>query len=312
MKRLYCFLSNEKGSVNVIFVFSLVGLLSLSALVIDAGVFYLEDTRLSNAVDAAALAGSQALTNDDPYGARAAAEEYAIKNGLNPEDFNIIISMDGTSISVTGVKDAPIFFGKVILDAETLRLERKATVAVGNVGAMMGVAPIGIPDSDFVFGEKYSLKIAAGDEFEEELGVGNYGALALGATGASTYEENLTDGYQEMITVGDVIDTQTGNISNPTKRAIDKRIASAMSVSYEDVPSGCPRVLYVPVFEAHEADGNQVKSVKVVSFAAFWVDEVVGQGNENQINGYFIRRLAEGEIRGDAVYRGLKTVKLVE
>ena len=312
MKRGYYFLNNEKGSVSLIFVVSLVGLLSLSALVIDAGVFYLEDIRLSNAVDAAALAGSQALTYDDPYEARAIAEEYALKNGLNPEDINIIISMDGSTISVTGVKEAPVFFGRIIMDAETLRLERKATVMVGNVGAMTGIAPLGISDSDFEFGVKYGLKIAAGDEFDEDLGVGNYGALALGAPGANTYEENLTDGYDGFLTVGDVIDTQTGNISNPTKRSIDKRIANALSTSYEDVPKGCPRVLYVPVFEAHEADGNQVKSVKVVSFAAFWVEEVVGQGNENQINGYFIRRLAEGEISGDAAYRGLKTVKLVE
>ena len=79
-------------------------------------------------------------------------------------------------------------------------------------------------------------------------------------------------------------------MSNPSKRGIEKRLAKARSTSFTDVPKGCPRVIIIPMLEPYDnKDGR--RTVQVVGFAAFWLDEVTGQGNKSYINGYFLERV---------------------
>ncbi|MFY9115138.1 MAG: Tad domain-containing protein [Dethiobacteria bacterium] len=302
-------LGDERGSITLISVFALIVILGISALVIDVGTFYITNIRLSNGVDAAALAGAQDLVVGATE-ARATAMEYAEKNGMDSDSIDIYISPDHTSITVKARKEAPVFFGKILIDEESLLLRKNATAIVGNIGAMRGVVPLGLINQELVHGQKYIIKNSSSGDYDIGLGAGNFGALALGeGSGASDFERNVAEGYSGLISVGDILDTEPGNMSNPSKRGIEKRLAKARSTSFTDVPKGCPRVIIIPMLEPYDnKDGR--RTVQVVGFAAFWLDEVTGQGNKSYINGYFLERVEGGEISPDANDYGIKAVKL--
>ncbi|NLI70481.1 MAG: hypothetical protein GX364_06440 [Firmicutes bacterium] len=302
-------LKDERGAINLVSAFALIVILGFSALVVDVGTFYIADIRLSNGVDAAALAGAQDLVISAAE-ARTTAMEYAAKNGLDSDNIDIYISPDRASITVESRKEAPILFGKILVDEKSLLLQKNATAMVGSIGAMSGVVPLGLVNRELVFGQKYIIKNASSNNYDVGLGAGNFGALALGeGRGASNFERHLTEGYPGVISVGDILDTEPGNMSNPTKRAIDKRIARALSTSYIDVPRGCPRVVIVPMLEPYDNKSGRRK-VQVVGFSAFWLDGVTGQGNNSYIRGYFLERVENGEISPEAIDYGVKAVKL--
>ncbi len=304
----------EDGSSIILVCAVMVVLIGISALVVDVGRFYLVNHQLSNAADAAALAGARELP-ESSSSAKSKAKEYAEKNGIDAEEVKeevkVQVNLNENTVTVTTEQKVPFLFGRIFTEEEALQLSKNATALCGKPEAVKGVAPLGIQDQNFDFLEKYHLKVGANEDYETGLGVGNFGALALGGGGSSRYEENLTDGYNEKLSKGDVVDTETGNMSNPTKRAIQDRVNNSYSNNPEEEFKICSRVLIIPVFEPEEESENQVKSIEIVGFAAFWVEEVEGQGNESEITGYFIKRNIDGKISKDAPDYGLEGVSLI-
>lgn len=298
MRRL---INNESGSAIAIIAVALMGLLGVSALVADAGLLYTTRTKLVNVTDSAALAGAQEL----PYyidEAVVKAIEYGSANDLPAENISVELINDNKAIKVTAHKDVKLLFAR-FLGYNNKPVSSSSTAEAAPISGADGVVPLGILEYDFNFGQEYTLKVGAGDSVE-----GWYGALALGGPGASTYEENLTSGYPEIIRVGDIINLQTGNISNPTKRAIDQRIdecTHSPRCSPESFHRGCSRLIKVPVINLEED-----KKVRVVGFSMFLVDEVIGQGVDNYIKGKFIKTVITGEINSGLSDYGLRGVKL--
>jgi hypothetical protein len=303
-------LSDEKGSAIIIFALGLTVFLGFSALVTDVGILYLADYKLTNAVDAAVLAGAQELPYN-PQGAVTQATNYAIANGLKEEQFSIEVLKDNKLIRITAEKDVNLLFAKV-LGFDTGKVNHVAEAQVAAIVGINGAAPLGIEKHDFVFGEQYTLKVGAGatDYLNQEISPGWFGALALGGPGASTYEDNLTYGYPGSLKVGDIVNIQTGNISGPTKKAIDYRIAEDKHVPYctvDNFERDCSRLIKVPVIEAVDK-----KRVKIIGFSMFLVDDVTGQGNESYVKGKFVKTIASGEVSPEAQDYGLVGVRLVK
>ncbi len=305
------FWKNEKGSAMVMVCAALVLLIGITALVVDVGRFYMVNFRLGNAADAAALAGAQELI-ESGTSAENTALDYTEKNGITQDKVEVQANPGEGTITVRVEEDVAFLFGSLFVEEDALNLVKEATARVGSISAARGAAPLGIQDHDFEFGEKYTLKVGANDDYGTGLGVGNFGALALGGGGASRFEENLEEGYGDILSVDDVVETESGNMSNPTKRAIDERISNSHSSSYQDDTTGCPRVLLVPVFEPKDKEDDKVKSIEIISFAAFWVEEVEGQGNESEISGYFIESTTSGTTSRKTPDRGLKGVSLIK
>jgi hypothetical protein len=282
--------------------------LSFVALVVDLGLLVLSRHSLINAVDAAALAGARELP-DDPERARQVASDYAYLNGA--EQVEVEISPDLRSLTVTGTRPVVYFFAPImgLVGGEA---RAQATAVVGGITGVRGAAPLAAPSRDYEVGSKYLLKLAAGQD--SPLGPGTFSALSLGGYGAKVYEENLKHGFDGWLRVGDVVPTETGNMSNPTKRAIDYRLSCCphsppcTPQSYEP---DCPRILILPVYDSSDLAGGQVKSIRVVGFAAFLVEQVCGQGNENYLEGYFVRHVVPGESDPSQYSYGLQGVKLV-
>lgn len=309
------YLTNEKGSVLVLLAGALFVLVGMLAMVADLGVAYVDRAMLSNAADAAALAGAYELPQN-PQAARDAAEQYAEKNGVPADKLDVDILPGGESIRVSVRKKMSLFFGRLLTRDEKI-LGASSKARVGVVSALKGAAPLAVEKNDFVYGERYLLKQGAQEDvffqFESPYHSGFFGALALGGSGASRYEENLTNGYGELISIGDIIPTESGNMSNPTKRAIDTRLERCTcSCSPENFQKSCPRILLVPVYEDKKGEKEKIKEIEVLGFAAFFVEEVLGQGNENQIYGYFVETTTTGEIDEEAEYFGLRTCRLEE
>ena len=70
----------ERGQAAVLTVVFMIVLLGMAAAVLDVGSWYKEDRELQATMDAAALAGAQALP-DDTAEASALAEQYSTTNG---------------------------------------------------------------------------------------------------------------------------------------------------------------------------------------------------------------------------------------
>ncbi|MGQ9513289.1 pilus assembly protein TadG-related protein [Thermodesulfitimonas sp.] len=297
-------LREEKGVVLVLVAAALVALLGFGALVTDVGLLMLNRERVANAADAAALAGA-AFLPENPAAAVSTAQEYALKNGAQPGEVSVTLGPDGKSITVDAVHAVSFSLARVLgFTASTVSGHAKAEVRA--VSELYGAAPLGVREQNLEFGRLYDLKVGGGAGEH-----GNFGALALGGYGANNYGENLRRGYQAWLKVGDILETEPGNMSGPTRRAVEDRIRGHESCTWQNHCRDCPRIIYTPVYRVvGELQGRS--QVQVVGFAAFFLDGTTGSGNDCYVRGYFIQKLVSGTrgIGGDDY--GLRTVKLVE
>ncbi|SMB94889.1 Putative Flp pilus-assembly TadE/G-like [Thermanaeromonas toyohensis ToBE] len=303
------FWRDEKGGALVLVAINMVVLLGFVALVIDLGLLAAARHKLLNAVDAAALAGVRELPFN-PDRARIVAAEYASLNGA--ESIETEVSPDNTSLTVKARKELSYFLAPV-LGFHRGEAKAQAIARIGGIKAVKKAAPLAVPWQDYQLGVKYTLKQAAGQE--SPLGPGNYSALSLGGTGASQYEDNLKYGYPGWLKVGDEVPTETGNMSHPTRRAIEYRLALCQHsppCTPQHFEPDCPRILIVPLYNPSTLEGHQISSITIIGFAAFLVEQVRGEGNENYIEGYFIRTIVAGEADPQQPDYGLEGIKLVK
>jgi len=296
-------LFKEKGSVVMITVLTMTILLGVVSLVVDVGLIYVSKFNLVNALDAAALAGAQELPAH-PDRAVTTAKEYAAANGVNEAGLQIEVINDRKALKVKGERQVNLLFAKV-LGINTGFANHEAIAQVGPIAVTDGVVPLGIQKQDLNFGVQYTLKVGGG-----AAETGWFGALALGGPGASTYEENLTNGYSEPISIGDILDIQTGNISNPTVRAIDFRLLECHHVPNCTVDSfkrDCPKLVKLPIIELIDTH-----NVRVIGFGVLLLDGVEGEGVDCYVKGKFVQTVLPGEIDGEAENFGVLGVKLIK
>jgi len=290
-------LSEEKGSVVVLVALAMTVLLGIAAIVVDVGVLYFNRVALSNAADAAALAGVQELPAN-PRQAEAKAASYAVKNGVEQSRITTALP-DSHSIRVTVSRTVPLGFARVFGIASS-DVGASAKARIGAVGAVWGAAPFVVPDQEFVYGESYTLKYEGGEGEH-----GNFGGLALGGRGASNYEDNIKHGYQGWLRVGEWRETEPGNMSGPTVRGVEYRISQchhSPPCAFDHCAKDCPRVLLVPVADLDPEELRGRSDVRLVGFAAFFLEGVGGYGNRCEVTGRFIRWAVDGELGGAGDY----------
>lgn len=124
--------ADDRGAVAIIVAVGIVGLLLLVGLVVDFGQVFAARARLQSAVDAAALAGAQEFclppaqgwttTNDQESDARAAAVDYAQRNGgLSIDPDSLAIQTGGTSyLTIAASEPVTLFFGALADDTDSL------------------------------------------------------------------------------------------------------------------------------------------------------------------------------------------------
>ena len=215
------------------------------------------------------------------------------------------MSKNNTAITVTISRNVPLYFAKV-LGLASSQVTATATAEVKTyTGGTNGIVPFGIVKQNFVFGQTYNLKLGGGDGYN-----GNFQALALGGSGASTYTDNIKYGYKGTFKIGDWILTETGNMSGPTAAGVSYRIGLDPASTFDNVASNSSRLIIVPVLESLLVDGRS--DVLVVGFAAFFLEGSGGGGNNSYVYGKFREKVTPGESSNGVPYYGLSVVTLTK
>lgn len=288
--------SLTRGQSMFIMIVALPAIIGSLALVMDVGDLYYNKVCMQTAMDSGVLAGALYLPTD-PSQAESVAENYAILNGIKADEItSVSVTPDDKAVTMTSSRSIPCYFcsvfGEGIAYAATSSssaagswggLNAGATALIEPIRSATGVVPIGLDSrTSYTYGTEVQLKAG-------QLGPGNWGPLALGADGASTYEDNVQNGYPGRLSIGDWPETETGNIVGPTQTAIEYRISmgqnqySTGTFLHHDL--GDPRVMLIPIIDY--ADANGKTPVEVVGFAVVWAVSVDGQGD---ISCYFIQQ----------------------
>jgi hypothetical protein len=158
----------ERGAVAVIFAISLIAIMAVAVLTIDAGNLFFKRRAMVNGADSAALAAAQACARiSDTADPEILADANATMNvgGLTASDGGITLSV-GCDTSPTGrvtvkyTKSEQNFFAQVLGFGSTTDVSATATAVWGpaggansplpivlNLGTLQGPCPIPLPDS---------------------------------------------------------------------------------------------------------------------------------------------------------------------
>ncbi|MDS0525887.1 Tad domain-containing protein [Clostridium sp. SHJSY1] len=277
---------NNKGNAAIILCILITVLLGFSSYVIDIGMIYVEKIKLSNAIDSAALAATLELPGDDTK-AKNVAIDYLEKNSTNSNQTNIIIGTDSKSIQIDGGKKVDHLLAQIIgINSSNVQAKTKAIIApIKSING--GVKPFAVEKYNFSYGQLVTLKQGAGDGYN-----GNYGAVALGGSGANVFRGNALYGYSGRISVGDYINTETGNIAGTSNDI--KNYISAEHSTFENFPRDSIRLWTIPLIDSLNVNGQ--KSVLVVGFAVFYVEDVTQRSGKIEISGRFTKFVLNGTV----------------
>ena len=299
----------SRGQAYVISILFLAVLLAMAAAVLDIGSWYRADRSLQATVDAAALAGAQALPSSTGN-ASALATQYANKNGggtMNVSFKSKVIAND--TITVSGSRPAPGFFSKM-LGVNSVTVHATATARVGGLSAAKWVVPIVVdekhpklqcnpnPCSGATELNYLHLKNNGSPD-----GSGNFGFINLtgGSSGTSDLGDLIENGWDQYMDLGDY-DAITGNMFSSSN------IGDLLNARIGDV-------LLFPIYRKIAGTGTNAH-YEIVGWAAFKLSGMDLQGNNEKLFGEFVGVTWEGiqaEHASDAgVDFGVKNVSLVD
>ncbi len=265
--------------MTVLVALSLAILVGFAAIGVDVGRMYIVRERIYSAADAAALAGVQFLPYD-PDEAVATAVEFLAKNGMAAGATSVTIDPgNGRKLRVQVGLNVEMTFARV-LGIGQLQVTGLSSAERLNATAVSHVVPLSVSrDQNFSYGSLMTLKKGPGGQ----VSPGNFGALALGGSGASQYRENLQYGYAEWISIGDWLRTEPGNMAGPTRTAVEYRIGLDPYATFDQVDRNSPRLVNIPVIDTYP---NGRGEVQVVGFAVFFLEDSDGHG---ELAGRFLR-----------------------
>jgi len=296
------FIKDEKGNVTILVTVVFLALMGMMAMVVDMGVVFAEKVELTNAIDAALLAGAQELPSDQTK-ARVVMETYLVENGVALENVQITIASDGLSAEIDSTVMVPHYFAQMI-GIETSEVTGNGKVVLGPASsAKGGIRPFGVEKYNFEYGDAVALKVGGGDGYH-----GNYGALALGGSGACVLLDNALYGYDGELNVGDSVLTEPGNMAGMVNSL--SYYINNIDETFDNYSRDSDRVWTIPIFESMEVNGRT--SIEIVGFAQFFVESAYKNKGKAEIHGRFIEYVTNGDIDPTLESTGVYGMKLVD
>ena len=285
-----------KGQAMFIVILALPVIVGALTLVMDVGNLYYNQVSMQVAADSGVLAGALYLPSY-PSQAVSVAQDYAQRNGIKAgEIVSCTVSPDNKTVLITTSRNLPCFFCQVLGEGTAHADTAPSTETTSGTGikvgasalivpikAATGVVPIGLNSgTDLNFGNVVQLK-------QGQVGPGNWSPLALGGTGADNYRTNVQNGYPGSVSVGDSLQTETGNMVGPTNQAFQDRISRGNNQfstgTFQNHDLNDPRVMLIPIVDFSNINGSS--QVPMKGFAMMWIVSVSGQGT---ITCYFIQQ----------------------
>jgi hypothetical protein len=298
------------GQAFVLTIMFLLVLMGMAAAVLDVGSWYRADRALQATVDAAALAGAQALPEDSGK-ASALADEYATKNGGGSMTVSFTTQVfEDDTITVEGTRPAPGFFAKVF-GVDSVTVKGRAKARAGYPVEAKYVVPIVVDEKHEKLqcnpnpcsGET-ELKYQHLKKNGSPDGAGNFGFINLtgeGGTGTSDLEKWITEGFDKYLGLGDY-DARTGNpfSSSHVKDTLDARIGD---------------IMLFPIYRKLSGGGTNAK-YEIIGWAGFRLTGVDVKGNDEKLFGEFVSVTWDGIQAGKASAAppnfGVKNVSLID
>ncbi len=313
--------NGEQGQSLILCAAALAAICGFVGMAIDVGQIVYTRTDLQKVADAAAFAGAQDLPSEGT--ATASANAFVASNGSAGTTATIALSQTysaNDTITVTARRHVNYTFLRVIgMTGTDVTATAKARTGyfVGGAGLLpwgfvasndsnstllqnpcfLGNDAQGVPQ--FRQNESCTIKYGAGSNSG-----GDFGALSLGGSGASTYRSNIAHGSTQAFKVGDQVDSETGNMQGPTGQGISDRFALPApstcpgnargdvlvantdgSVSIRPGCEASPRIGLVPVVDKIE---NPLKST-IRGFAFVYLTGIVGGGGATRVNLEFVK-----------------------
>ena len=319
--------TSESGQVLIMFVLLLPVLLGMTALAIDLGSYSANRRDLQNDADAIALAAAQELPNSSA--AKAAADEWAELNGIDPSLMTVSI----TGISGGGARKVTVSIGREhpftfagVLGISNSEVGARAAAVKTSYGGGGNVVPWAVKDSivdGAGDGQLITMKYDANN-----VANGNFNAIRIDGSGADEYEEAVkygsvsvvcavtTPGCDESETApecdGAECTPKTGNMVGPTRDGVDYRIQNTSEDcdEFDEVffgndddgytlnvhcnpwadGSDSLRVIIIPVVDSFGNGSSD--ELEIQGFALMFLegyDNAMCKGSECEVKGRFIK-----------------------
>ena len=304
------FFNDERGSV-LPFVTIIVGLFALGfmALVIDAGILYVERKAMITSADAAALAGAEVLREYE-YKEKSAnyvneaitkAQEYATKNGA--DSCQVTVSDDKKEVKVIVTKNEELFFARFLGHKNTdVKADAVATWYYVKETSFLPLFTFDVnyPKDQFdttpiTLHDKLSIDIDGEFDNGEPEKTNSYGFIAVGNgnNGMST----IVNAIENKVPVGpytvdDVLESAPGNRNGALYNAVKNLIGQTFVMP----------IINLNEFKTDNISKkglNPVNSWKLpVEFFAYFTITGVSHGNPATITGHFTGEKIESGIVG--------------
>jgi len=306
-------LKKENGIVAIFVGLALVALVGILAYAIDTGSLYQTRRSMQSTADAAALAGVQDLP-DNPGDAVQSAIDYAVTQDIAISSSNVIVSIESTFVSndtitvrVSDPAVKTVFAG--IFGINSAAVGAAATAMIGSPAAYKGLVPWYLVEGDWVPGADYSL-------YENKTGSVSFNGES---TGGDLYRDNIANGYQGTLKIGDMIDCLEGFKTGPTAQGTESRVGpasqlDAFSVLTELLSDGDYRLvrpdtqlIVCPVVTQATADSEHGP---IIGFAPILI---TSYGSKIVIGTFLdeAMMISNGEIEGYGGY-GLRVTRLLD
>jgi hypothetical protein len=237
--------------------------------------------------------------------------------------------IDGDKVHVTvrrqGANSVLTHFAG-LLGIDALEVTADATAQIVPAGEVFcGTVPLAAvptPGEEFQVGcgLGYKLKLGAG------AGVGgNYYALRLpecangpcadmNDSGADVFRCLIANSYCCSFSVGQVLETEPGNMSGPTRQGIHDRFDAdddnRQNICFAEYTGNGQRVIHVPITTPPDASGST--TVTILGFAAFFIKRIPNSGQNSTIEGEFLNAIAPASGGGPVAEANLFAIRLIE
>jgi putative Flp pilus-assembly TadE/G-like protein len=287
-------LGRQEGQTLVVTVVFMVVMVGMTAFVVDVGSWFRAQRATQSTVDAAALAGAQALPTD-PAAATNLAIAYGAKNGGGVAAANITF---GSTYDTNGVdtirvkqtKPAPGLFSR-IFGIAGVTVGAHASAVAGVPSKAEYVAPIAVNIKHPKLSGPGCANVCFGPENQTTLPLGKTGAPGAfdllnlnqgqtnGTVGESTLASWIQNGYTKYLPLG-------GYFSDPGAKFNGNAVGNAL-----DARVGTD--LLFPVYDTLDGQGSNA-SYHVIAWVGFHLLGGSLQGNSGSLTGYFTRVIWQG------------------
>jgi Flp pilus assembly protein TadG len=309
-------LPSEAGQAVVLMAVMLAVLLAIAGFAIDYGNWMVSRRQVQNAADAAALAAAAQIPSGGTTIQSTGAAQYA-ENGRPGDAVTITQATDMTtndSVQVTATRTVSTWFTHV-LGLSNVKVTASARATIESFSQVNGNAmPWGVLQASYVPGQQYSI-------YTKTTSNANNGALSLpyvsgtncpDPNGANAYQNEINGTLPECpISVGELVDTKTGDNSGPTAQGLNARITTWKPVDQIVQIDGTgqvtsildptnPQLVMIPVLVNPDGSNGwpsgSSSPMKVVGFAWFVITSCgdpahptyCGNSDGKQVNGVFV------------------------